>query len=75
MAIKTVENLIELYMIKGSGKLHVGKRQVGEELLLLSNVLFVEGWVIMQMNARVSVKNVSSVGSHDTLLMIVREML
>lgn len=61
MDIRTVENLMGLQLIKGSARLHVRNRQVGEALLLLSDVLVVEEWVIMLVNARVLIKNVSSV--------------
>lgn len=43
-------------MIKGSERLHVKKRQVGEVLLLLSYVLVVDEWAIVLVNTRVMVK-------------------
>lgn len=56
--IKTMENFMRLQLIKGRGRLQMGKRQVGETLLLLSDVLVYERWVIGLVNTRVLVKNV-----------------
>lgn len=70
--IKTMVNLMELQLIKGTARLSVGKRQVRELLMLLSDVLVMEGWAILLVNARVLARNISSVESQDTVLLIVR---
>lgn len=35
LEVKTVENLMGLQLIKGSGRLQVGKKQMGKEILFL----------------------------------------
>lgn len=42
VGIKIIENLMGIQLTKGSGRVQVGKRQVGEVLLLLSEVLAME---------------------------------